>query len=148
MCEACDYEALLTASGIGHTPGRMQILEMIGNSPRPMSANEVYEKASARRRINRVTVYRILDLLVQGGLLSRISGGGRSFFYGMAPNENHRPHHHIYCHACGNMRCLAPESLPVDMQPLAGSVAGRIENVEIRVDGVCRSCLREERRSS
>jgi Fur family ferric uptake transcriptional regulator len=95
--------------------------------------------------MNRVTVYRILDLLVAHGLVQRLSGGGRSFVYGLAPSDYHPAHPHFYCKRCGHMECLKPQSLHVDTKPMQRTFAGLIENVEVRVDGVCQTCLQTDK---
>ena len=90
--------------------------------------------------INRVTVYRILDLLVDHGLLERISTGGRAFYYGLAPSDHHPSHPHFYCKSCGQMDCLNPESLRVDMEDFIRTFPGQIDKVEVRIDGICKNC--------
>ena len=147
MCHQCDYTNLLEESGLESTPKRLQVLEVIGDNNSPLSARQIFETLSRTNNINRVTVYRILDLLVEKGLIDRISGGSRSFVYGLAPNENHPAHPHFYCKSCGNLECLNPQSLNVDMQPMRRTFPGVIENVEVRIDGVCKNCLRTERKS-
>ena len=142
MCHHCDYEKLLVNSGLGPTRNRQRVLEMIGNNNSPLSAQQIFDTLSRTTNINRVTVYRILDLLVDKGLVARISSGGRSFAYGLAPNENHPAHPHFLCKTCGNLECLNPQSLSVDLQPMQRTFPGLIENVEVRVDGVCKNCLR------
>jgi Fur family transcriptional regulator, ferric uptake regulator len=142
MCQDCDYSSFLQASGLGHTPNRQRVLEVIGDSSRPLSAQQIFDTLSPNDNINRVTVYRILDLLVDKGLVNRISGGGRSFVYGPAPNENHPAHPHFYCKSCGNLECLNPRSLNVDLHPMQRTFMGLIEHVEVRVDGVCKNCLK------
>jgi Fur family ferric uptake transcriptional regulator len=142
MCQDCDYPSFLEASGLGHTSNRHRVLEVIGNNSSPLSAQQIFEILNRTDNINRVTVYRILDLLVDKGLVDRINGGGRSFVYGLAPNENHPAHPHFFCKSCGNLECLTPQSLNVDLQPMQRTFAGLIENVEVRVDGVCKNCLK------
>ena len=142
MCQHCDYSKFLEASGLGHTPNRQRVLEVIGNNSSPLSAQQIFETLNRTDNINRVTVYRILDLLVDKGLVDRINGGGRSFVYGLAPNENHPAHPHFFCKSCGNLECLNPQSLNVDLQHMQRTFAGLIENVEVRVDGVCKNCLK------
>ena len=146
MCHQCDYTSLLEASGLASTSKRLQVLEVIGNNNSPLSAQQIFDTLQRTANINRVTVYRILDLLVDSELVDRINGGGRSFVYGLAPNDNHPAHPHFYCKNCGNLECLNPESLNVDMQSMERTFPGLIENVEVRVDGVCKNCLRSERR--
>jgi Fur family ferric uptake transcriptional regulator len=132
---------LLEESGLGYTLNRHRVLEVVGNNRSPLSAQQIFDTLSRNDNINRVTVYRILDLLVEKALVDRISGGGRSFLYGLAPNENHPAHPHFYCKSCGNLECLNPQSLSVDLQPMQRTFPGMIENVAVRVDGVCKNCL-------
>lgn len=145
MCQQCNYNDWLKSSGLAANENRLMILELIGSNNCPLSAQDIYETLQRRHSINRVTVYRNLDLLVEHNLLERLSGGGRAFFYGLAPNAHHRPHPHFYCRNCGSMHCLSPESLTIDTEPLQRTFPGHIDNVEVRVDGICRSCLRSAR---
>ncbi|BBO69919.1 hypothetical protein DSCA_38490 [Desulfosarcina alkanivorans] len=142
MCDRCDYEHLLNRAGLDVTDNRVRVLEVVGNNNYPLSAGDIYQTLERTCSINRVTVYRILDLLVSRGLVDRISTGGRAFYYGMAPNENHRPHPHFYCKRCGQMDCLTPESLNVNSDTLRKTFPGRIDKVEIRVDGLCKNCMK------
>ena len=142
MCHQCNYLDLLKTSGLSYTQNRYRILEVIGNNNCPLSARDIYSTLRRNYTINRVTVYRILDLLVSYGLVDRLSGGGRSFFYGLAPNDRHHPHPHFYCKSCGNMDCLDPASLSLDMEPLSRTFPGQIENVEVRIDGICKNCIK------
>ena len=140
MCHRCDYKGLLEHSGLGHTVNRLRVLEIIGNRSHPLSAHEIIEELNKTQEVNRVTVYRILDLLVEKRLVERISAGDRSFRYGLAPNANHKPHSHFYCLECGEMECLSPDQINLDTQSLQGSFLGLIERVEVRFDGICREC--------
>ena len=140
MCEQCNYVSLLETNGLRHTPNRLRVLEIIGNSSQPLSAQEVIEELNRIRQVNRVTVYRILDLLVAKGLVERISAGDRSFRYGLAPNANHQPHSHFYCVECGEMECLSADQINLDTQLLQRSFLGLIERVEVRFDGICPDC--------
>jgi Fur family ferric uptake transcriptional regulator len=142
MCNQCNYEHLLDSAGLDATDNRIRVLEVIGNNSYPLSAADIYNTLGRNGSINRVTVYRILDLLVEHHLVDRISTGGRAFYYGMAPNANHRPHPHFYCTRCGQMDCLTPDSLNVDSGDLWKTFPGRIDKVEVRVDGICKNCMK------
>jgi Fur family ferric uptake transcriptional regulator len=142
MCHQCNYDELLTSANLEPTNNRLHILEVIGNNRFPLSASDIFKTLERTSSINRVTVYRILDLLVDGGVVERISTGGRAFYYGLAPNAHHEPHPHFYCKRCGQMDCLNPQSLDVNTDPLWKTFPGRIDSIEIRVDGICKNCLR------
>ncbi|MBI5062266.1 MAG: transcriptional repressor [Desulfatitalea sp.] len=140
MCLNCDYRQLLSQAGLETTAHRLRVLEVVGGNTGPLNAQEIFETLRRGLPINRVTVYRILETLVQHGLLERLSGG-RAFYYGLAPNTHHRPHPHFFCRRCGRMDCLRPEAIALDLQPLERTFPGQIENVAVRVDGVCQRCL-------
>jgi len=142
MCHQCDYHELLMSARLDATENRMRVLEVVGNNTSPLSADDIYKTLERSSAINRVTVYRILDALVAGGVLERLSTGGRAAYYGLAPNERHRSHPHFYCKQCGQMDCLSPESLSIQTESFWKTFPGRIDKVEVRVDGVCKNCLR------
>lgn len=145
MCHQCNYPSLLNEADLETTDNRLRILEVIGNNSFPLSAADIYKTVARNGAINKVTVYRILDLLVAHGLVERISTGGRAFYYGLAPNAYHRQHPHFYCTGCGQMDCLTPESLQVETAPFLKTFPGRIDKVEVRVDGLCKNCLKQNK---
>jgi Fur family ferric uptake transcriptional regulator len=144
MCHQCNYRELLSGADLKATPNRVRVLEVVGNNRFPLSASDIYQTLKRSRAINRVTVYRILDVLVAHGVVERISTGGRAFYYGLAPNDHHRPHPHFYCKDCGQMDCLSPESLIVNTEPLWKTYPGRIDRVEVRIDGICKNCEKRQ----
>ncbi len=142
MCQRCDYHEFFQEKGLAPTAKRLRIMEIIGNSPAPLSAGEIFSILNRAEPVNRVTVYRVLEVLVEKNLVDRISSGDRSFRYGPAPNPNHRAHPHFFCTHCGNMECLNPESIDLDTAAFERTFPGTVEKVEVRVDGVCKSCRR------
>jgi Fur family ferric uptake transcriptional regulator len=136
---------ILESSGVGYTQNRLKVLEIIGNSSSPLSASEIFMTMKRTHQINRVTLYRILDILVGSEVVERISAGDRSFRYGLAANTNHPRHPHFFCTNCGNMECLNPESLPVDVQSFQETFPALIQKMEIRLDGICKNCLRRRK---
>lgn len=140
MCHQCNYKKLLSGADLSVTDNRLRVLEVVGNNSFPLSAKDIFNTLERSSSINRVTVYRILDLLVDHGVVERISTGGRAFYYGLAPNNHHAPHPHFYCTSCGHMDCLSPESLNIDMEEFIRTFPGQVEKVEVRVDGICKNC--------
>ncbi len=76
MCQRCNYPDLIEAQGLDPTPNRVRIMEVIGNNPSPIRAQEIFTTVRRTAEINRVTVYRILDLLVEKGLVARLERRG------------------------------------------------------------------------
>jgi Fur family transcriptional regulator, ferric uptake regulator len=145
MCRSCNYGDLLESSGLSPTQGRLQVLEIVGDSSSPLSVQEISYALARALQINRVTLYRILDLLVDRKIVERITAGDRSFRYGLAENPNHPRHPHFFCTHCGSMECLNPQSVSLDFSALHSTFPALIEKVEVRLDGVCKTCLRQQR---
>nr|WP_319396230.1 Fur family transcriptional regulator [uncultured Desulfobacter sp.] len=144
MCLHCDYKQLLEDAGVVSTPNRLRVLEVIGGNNFPLSAADIHETLERSDHINRVTVYRILDLLVEKQIVDRIATGGRAAYYGMAPNAHHPAHPHFYCTQCGRMDCLTPETVNIDVRAFENTFPGRIDKFELRIDGICRNCLKKK----
>ena len=142
MCDRCDYNSLLTSAGLEATANRLQVLAIIGANNYPLTASEIFTTIERSQTINKVTVYRILDLLVASRVVERIRIGGRAAYYGIAPNEHHAPHPHFYCIKCATIDCLPPGSLSVNTNQLQKTFPGKVERVEVQVEGICRNCLR------
>lgn len=143
MCQLCNYENMLGDAGLDATINRIHVLEAVGNNNYPLTATDIFNIVDRSRPINRVTVYRILDLLVEKKILERLSVGSKAAYYGLAPNENHASHPHFYCTRCGQMDCLNSESINVDAERLRKNFPGEIKRVEVRVDGICKNCLKQ-----
>jgi Fur family ferric uptake transcriptional regulator len=144
MCYQCNYQELLISAELEVTANRLSVLEVVGNNRFPLSAGDIFKTLERTSSINRVTVYRVLDLLVDHRVVERLSTGGRAAYYGLAPNNYHQAHPHFYCKSCGQMDCLNPESLSIETDPLRKTFPGRIDKVEVRVDGVCKNCLKQD----
>ncbi|MEW6184403.1 MAG: Fur family transcriptional regulator [Thermodesulfobacteriota bacterium] len=143
MCRNCDYQEMLSSRGLEPTPNRLRVLEILGKQETPLGAQAITAGLRKNSAINRVTVYRILDLLVEKGLVLRLGGTSRGLVFGLAPNENHPAHPHFQCQSCGVLHCLEPLRSQVDLQEIKGSFPGEIREVEVLVSGICANCLRK-----
>jgi Fur family transcriptional regulator, ferric uptake regulator len=141
MCRRCNYIQLLNVRGIDPTANRLRVMEAIGNNPSPIGARDILALLIRTAHINRVTVYRILDLLVKNSLVQELSGRGGSLVYGMAESENHPAHPHFQCRNCGALQCLQPLNMQAAIRDIDRSIVGEVKGVEIKVSGICRSCL-------
>ena len=139
MTDRCNFHAALIKGRLRPTPLRLQVLETLGSEDRAWQAREVLEAIRSRRRVNKVSVYRILDDLVRLGLVRKLPGEGTAAHYELAC-EHHPPHPHFQCYSCGAMQCLQPVPLEDLWRELRGPSGNRVDRLEIRVAGLCRRC--------
>lgn len=129
----------LENAGLDPTLKRILVLSVLTENEHPLNANEVYKNLFEDNRLNRATVYRILDLFAEKGLVSKISSGERSFCYCARPDRRANSHCHFHCKQCGKIECL--KDLPgLNESKFKTDLGVDIHNIELRLDGICRFC--------
>ena len=141
MCERCNYMEMLEGQGVDPTPLREAVLRAIGEKSRPLAAAEIKAAVRHEMSMNKVTLYRILDLLVDRGLVKRLLAGDRAFRYGMGETRHHPDHPHFVCSQCGVMECLGPDLLPGGINKCQTKGKRIIKYVDVRFEGICEKCL-------
>jgi Fur family ferric uptake transcriptional regulator len=133
---------MLESRGITPTPLRVAVFSSIGDADRPLAAVEIITSVRSRRPINKVTFYRIVELLVNKGLVRPLPAGDRSLRYGMGETPHHPDHPHFVCIKCGAMECLGPEMLPAGIKNLQTGDKRIIKRVDVRFEGICENCVK------
>ena len=139
MSDLCHFPQILAHKGVRPTALRLAVLEALGAAPRALRAREILEAIRAQRRVNKVTVYRILEDLTGRGLLRRLTIEDRVSHYELAC-EHHPPHPHFQCHTCREIQCLAPAPMTRVWTELQGPLGNRADHIDIRVEGLCHKC--------
>jgi Fur family ferric uptake transcriptional regulator len=134
---------LIRATGARATRGRVRVLEMLQAAARPLSHAEVEAGLTdaADAPPDRVTLYRILDSLVEGGLaLKAVDTRGVFRFSGVQARRQHAGHVHFRCTECGGVFCLAAAPPPPPRLPRGF----RLRHAEFDVSGTCPECVHRE----
>lgn len=132
-------EAALRAAGARVTAPRVRVLALLHATPAPLSQRDVEEALAgeALPRIDRVTLYRVLDWLADNGLAHKAADAHGVFrFSTAAANGEHGKHVHFRCTGCGGVQCLDMK-LP---KPPALPKGFRLTSMELDVRGECAAC--------
>jgi Fur family transcriptional regulator, ferric uptake regulator len=134
-------DALLTLqkAGISKTSQRLAVLDILLKATMPLSVNTIRQTLETKARIDKVTVYRILSLFRQRGIIREIASAGGANYFEMATLENPL-HPHFSCRNCGAFTCLAP--LPFTQAPelILSKDDYSIDHIEINISGICACC--------
>jgi Fur family transcriptional regulator, ferric uptake regulator len=136
-------DALLTLqnAGISKTSQRQAVLDILLKATTPLSVNTIRQSLKTKASIDKVTVYRILTLFRQRGIIREIASAGGANYFEMATLENPL-HPHFNCRNCGTLTCMEPQPF-IKMPDLILSKNNySIEHIEINVSGLC-SCCRD-----
>jgi Fur family ferric uptake transcriptional regulator len=128
------------------TQPRVAILACLIGSDDPLTHQAVIDRLPGGvDAIDRVTVYRVLDWLVERGVAQKRAGNDRIFRFSLVEHEAaraqvHRQHSHFHCSRCDRTFCLDPASTPAPAVTPAVPSGFAIEHVELTVNGVCAEC--------
>ncbi|MGK0290854.1 MAG: Fur family ferric uptake transcriptional regulator [bacterium] len=143
MCKRCDFTQVFQHAGIRKTKKRSLILDILANRDEPLTHLEIQQVVELKyqdAQINRVTIYRILELFVSNGILNRIPSPDHVDRYCLAENPKHPKHAHFYCLECKQMKCVESKELQWKLE-IPKNFFGRVEMVQVLIDGVCQTCL-------
>jgi len=94
----------LANAGFRLTLPRQVILDVLGQTPQHLSAEEVFFRVHQfYPGIGLATVYRTLDLLTRVGLVFKFDFGDGRSRYELVTGAAKQPHHHIICTNCGRI---------------------------------------------
>ena len=134
-------DALLTLqkAGISKTSQRLAVLDILLKATTPLSVNTIRQALETKANIDKVTVYRILSLFRQRGIIREIASAGGANYFEMTTLENPL-HPHFNCRNCGAFTCLAP--LPFTQAPelILSKDDYSIDHIEINISGLCACC--------
>ncbi len=125
---------LLRSAGVRVTPGRVRVLEILAAAAQPLSHGDFERQLPDA---DRVTLYRVLDSLVNCGLaLKAVDTRGVFRFSATGSQRQHANHVHFRCTGCGGVFCLkaappAPPRLPRGF---------RLASADFQLSGTCPGC--------
>lgn len=127
-------EEKIRAIGERGTTARIEVLAALLASPKALAHTELEERFGDK--INRVTIYRVLDWLTDKQLAHRIAGDDRVWRY-TAGNEELHQHAHFQCEKCAQVVCLDQVNLAFAIALPEGY---RSHHIDMTVRGECAKC--------
>jgi Fur family ferric uptake transcriptional regulator len=131
---------VLARAGLRRGGARERIVELLASEKCALSAVEIEDALRARgRRIGRASIYRVLELLVEHGLVERVSvEQGLSRFERSLPSGEH--HHHLVCEQCGRLVAFDDPGLERAINRVSERLGVRVDHHEVVLRGACEDC--------
>jgi Fur family ferric uptake transcriptional regulator len=140
-------ESAIRATGERLTQPRVAVMACLLASGRAASHLDVAGALADHHAVDRVTVYRVLEWLVNQGIAHRIAGDDRVWRFMINPPPvsataavkaaAHHHHAHFTCEACGQTFCLDKAAPKVDVKLPRGF---RTSEIDLVVRGRCAAC--------
>jgi len=126
----------IRTTGARMTAPRVQVLAAMHAANQVLSHHDIEDRLGSAR-LDRVTLYRVLDWLVEQGLAHRVAGADRVWRFSVT-GEAHETHAHFQCSRCGKVLCL--EELSARKLAVQLPRGCRPERTELTVTGRCARC--------
>jgi Fur family peroxide stress response transcriptional regulator len=138
------FEKLCREQGVPLTVQRRTILESLALREDHPTADQVFEDVARRLPgLSRTTVYRVLETLVEMGVIHRASHLGSAARY----DPNTERHHHLTCLSCHKVMDVEDET--VQRVQLPKSHKGfEIMDYSVNFKGYCPDCLKKGKRTA
>lgn len=132
--------AVLARAGFKRGGARERIIELLAREPCALSAVEIEDALRAEDKpTGRASIYRVLELLVDHGLVERVAvGHGLSRFERAHPGGEH--HHHLICDQCGRLVAFDDPALERAIDDLSERLGVRVEHHDVVLRGACQQC--------
>jgi Fur family transcriptional regulator, ferric uptake regulator len=131
----------LRKQGVRLTRQRRILLDLIDHSGRHLDAESLYQMAKEKDpKLNRVTVYRTLKLLKEGGLVDELDlmhYGGDQHYYETRMKQEHA---HIICLRCGKVEEFFGEPLQKLRRQVESHFGFQILLARTEIGGYCSHC--------
>jgi len=145
--EHCDIRTTLENAGLSKTVQREAVLSILIRADLPLSARDILIRIGRGCRINKVTVYRVLDSFRTAGIVREIPTEHGETFYEMACRHN-PTHPHFYCRICRSLACLPSAGIEQKWPQCVRPGDAAIESIVINFTGLCKYCQKRSRTGS
>lgn len=128
------YKEDLSESGIKLTKSRLALLSLLEKVGKPLDAAQL--SFMLKGKADQATVYRILDLLTNKGIILKLEFGEGKYRYELKKNH----HHHLICQNCGNIEDVEGEYLVSLEAQIRKENGFLVKSHSLEFFGVCKRC--------
>jgi len=145
MCDNCKCKNLLKRKNITATKLRRAVIKTLTMARTGLTPNDILKNIRAFQSINKVTLYRILELLEKKEILRKVLTNSNISRYElidpMATGKQNLPPHFV-CRICKTIIPIKANGLyPMIEKKVCGKFSGPIE---LTIEGICEKCKAKE----
>ncbi len=120
------------------TQPRKAVLSVLSHSKAPVDVEGIKQSLEAKKiRVDQATIYRILKMFVDKGMVKKISLQEGKTHFELADRPHH---HHVQCQSCGTIRDVEECEIHELERIVAKKTGFRIVSHSLELIGVCPSC--------
>ena len=121
------------------TPARDAITDFLYSSDFPVDIEQIISFLRARNlKTNKVTVYRIIDLLYKNRIIDRVELGEGKYRYEVKKGD----HHHLMCQECGEIEDVSDNFIENFEKEIKDKKGFLVKSHSLEFFGLCKNCQR------
>lgn len=142
------FETFLRSHSFKLTPQRRRVFERAFQTHEHFSAETMYRwlQEESGPKVSRATVYRTLQLLLEGEFIEGLDTGRGEILYEHVLGHEH--HDHMVCLECGRIEEFHDERIEAFQREAAKKKGFQIVHHDHRLTGYCRNCAKKRAASS
>ena len=121
------------------TPARLGLIEIFESTEKPLSVARIISSLSDKKiNVNKTTVYRELDFLLDIGKITEVIISSGKKYYETSGSKHH---HHLICRGCGIIKDVVLENdLGDEETKIEKHNSFKIQNHSLEFFGLCANC--------
>ncbi len=144
MCDKCQCKSLLKHQHIAITKLRRYVIKVLTIANKSLTPPEILKEIRKFQTINKVTLYRILDLLEEKEIVRKILTSnkvGRYELIDPLANGKQSLSPHFVCRICKTIT-------PIEISDIKSLIEKKMHNdfngpLELTIEGICFNCRKE-----
>lgn len=120
------------------TPARLGVLSVLEKADMPLDVSSVINFLKKQKiQVDKVTVFRIMNVLTDKGLITPIQLGEGKFRYEYTAKADH---HHFICERCGTIEDISDCKIDILEKEITKKKGLLIKRHSLEFFGLCPSC--------
>ncbi|HXS15159.1 MAG TPA: Fur family transcriptional regulator [Candidatus Saccharimonadales bacterium] len=131
-----DFSKLLAKHDLKITQARVSLLKLIEKENKPLDAQFLIDMLQKTSQVDKVTIFRILNVLSEHGILKRLEFGEGKARYEL----NTEDHHHLICQNCGKIEDISDCNISALEKEIKQKKHFLVRLHTLEFFGLCKDC--------
>jgi Fur family transcriptional regulator, ferric uptake regulator len=137
---ASEVQDRLRSAGYRNGAARTALVDLLDTQACCASAADLHDRLRRRgRNVGLASVYRVLESLLESGLVQRVDvGDGVARYEPVRTAEEH--HHHLVCTGCGKVEAFTDPNLERAIHRVEETSGYAVDTHDVVLHGACADC--------
>jgi Fur family ferric uptake transcriptional regulator len=132
-----NFKTVLQDQHLKITPARLAVLHYLDEQEQPLAVDEIIRHIKEEHEeADRATIYRILEMFAEKGLITRLEFGEGKYRYELAGDD----HHHLICERCGKFEDISDCNIELLEKEILKKKQFLVKRHSLEFYGVCQQC--------